>query len=394
MKILKGSQGIVLVIVIMVMVILLSITGAGLLFSSLNLKTASNLKTGTAAIHVADAGIQHALALIPVGTTFPYTTEITLLSSTPFGNGYTYTVKAVNDPASGGGDTRAVLTAEASGPNSSVRKIKAHVGRSTTSWIPPGAVYIPGAATSPVAFDPSGTSFIVTGNDTNYDNSAGSQPAIIGMTSPTGTVVTNIINALDTDSKRQKVTGLGYAAGPPVTPSVQTTSVNIDVNEVAQKFINQLTTVKHLNGLHWTSTECPQSNPCTLGTDAVPQITYIKEGTNHIHLDGYVNGSGVLVIEGRVHLKKEFNFHGLIIQLAPAMDSEDNDENLKFDMQGNARIYGALVLGPNEQNLRFKLKNTSALRYSSQAINMVNSWWGSCCLPKPAKLIAWSEVVQ
>lgn len=394
MKPLKSSQGIALITVIIVMVILVSITGAGLLFSSLNLKTSSNLKTGSAAFHVADAGIQHALAVIPAGTTFPYTTETTILSSVSFGNGYSYTVKVINDPASSGGDSRAILTAEASGPNSSLRKIKAHVGRSTTSWIPPGAVYIPGAATSPVAFDPSGTNFTVNGNDTNYDNSAGSQPAIIGMASPIGTVVTNIINALDTDAKRQRITGLGYAAGPPVTPSVQTTSVNIDVDEVAQKFINQLTTVKYLNGLHWSSTECPQANPCILGTDAVPQITYIKEGTNHIHLDGYVNGSGVLVVEGRVHLKREFNFHGLMIQLAPATDSEDNDENLKFDMQGNARLYGTLLLGPNNQNLRFKLKNTAAVRYSSQAMNMVNTFWGSCCLPKPAKLLAWKEVME
>lgn len=394
MRILKGSQGIALVLVIMVMVIFLSITGASLLFSSLNLKTASNLKGATSAMHIADAGIQHGLALIPSGTTFPYTGETTILNSYSFGYGYVYTVKAVNDPASTGGNTRAIMTSEASGPGTAGRKVKVYVGRSANSWVPPGAVYVPGASSSPVNFDPSGNAFTVTGNDTNYDNGSGAQPPIIGIASPMSSVVSNINNSLNTDSKRQRVTGLGYVAGPPVTPSVQETSVTFDVYEIAQKFINYPTAIKYLNGLHWTTTQCPSSNPCTLGTAATPQITYIKEGTEHIHMEGYVNGSGVLVLEGRVHLRKEFNFDGLVIQLAPTTDSEDNDENLKFEMRDNARIYGALLLGPNNQNLRFNLKNSSAVRYSSQAMNIVNAFWGSCCLPKPAKVVAWHEVTQ
>src|SRR3989304_5797901 len=67
---LKSNQGIAMVVVLAVIVILLSITGASLLLSGLNLKTASNLRTGGGAIHVADAGVQHALGVIPSGTIF------------------------------------------------------------------------------------------------------------------------------------------------------------------------------------------------------------------------------------------------------------------------------------------------------------------------------------
>ena len=125
------------------MALLLSITGASLLFSGLNLKIASNLKSTSVAIHVADAGIQHALALIPSGTTFSYTTETTLLNSYSFGSGYSYTVTAVNDAASSGGNSRTVLTAVATRANSATRKVKAYIGRSTASWAPPGAVNLP-----------------------------------------------------------------------------------------------------------------------------------------------------------------------------------------------------------------------------------------------------------
>ncbi len=396
-------------VVIAMMVILLSITGAALLFSGLTLRTASNLKTGGGAIHAADAGVQHALSVIPSGTTFSYSTNpnapSSVVSTTSF-NGYTYTVTATNDSASSGGNSRAILISAATGPNSSNRKVRAYIGRSTTSWSPPGAVYIPGSSTSPVSFDPAGTSFTVTGNDTNYDNTSGSQPALIGITSPTSSVITSVLTALDTDAKRLRVTGLGYAAGPPVTPSVQTTSTTIDVQTMATNFINQVTAVtcppKCLNGLSTSNSTCPNPlptprpvpDPCILGTDAAPQVTYIKQGTDHTHLDGNVTGSGVLVLDGMVHLQGDFNFHGVIIQLAPATDTDDVDENNKFFMQGNARLYGGLLLGPNNQNLRFKLKSTAAIRYSSTAINMVNTYWSSCCLPKAAKLIAWNEVMQ
>src|SRR5438552_3352774 len=68
--ILRNERGFTLAIVLMMMVVLLSITGAGLLFSSLNVKATANLKGGTAALQAADAGIQHALAATPAGGDF------------------------------------------------------------------------------------------------------------------------------------------------------------------------------------------------------------------------------------------------------------------------------------------------------------------------------------
>jgi len=56
---LKNDRGIALIAIIMMMAILLTISTAGLLMSSVNLKTTSNYKTGTMAFNVADAGINH-----------------------------------------------------------------------------------------------------------------------------------------------------------------------------------------------------------------------------------------------------------------------------------------------------------------------------------------------
>jgi Tfp pilus assembly protein PilX len=58
---LKDKQGITLVVVLVVMVILLSVIGAGLLFSGINSKITGNYQTGTKAFYAADTGINAAL---------------------------------------------------------------------------------------------------------------------------------------------------------------------------------------------------------------------------------------------------------------------------------------------------------------------------------------------
>ena len=63
---LKDNQGITLVVVLMVMAILLSVVGAGLLFSGINTKISGNYQTGTRAFYAADIGINAvAIAITP-----------------------------------------------------------------------------------------------------------------------------------------------------------------------------------------------------------------------------------------------------------------------------------------------------------------------------------------
>lgn len=66
---LRGEQGITLVAVLMVMAILLSIIGAGLLFSGVNTKMTANYQLGTKAFYAADTGINAALSQLSENTT-------------------------------------------------------------------------------------------------------------------------------------------------------------------------------------------------------------------------------------------------------------------------------------------------------------------------------------
>jgi Tfp pilus assembly protein PilX len=76
---LKDERGITLVVTLCVMVILLSIIGAGLLFSGVNTKIALNYQTGTKAFYAADTGINAALnqlTLNPTTSTVPFSTSL------------------------------------------------------------------------------------------------------------------------------------------------------------------------------------------------------------------------------------------------------------------------------------------------------------------------------
>jgi hypothetical protein len=62
MKRIRNENGVTLIVVLMVMVILLSVVGAGLLFSGVNTRMTTNYQTGTRAFYAADAGVNAAMA--------------------------------------------------------------------------------------------------------------------------------------------------------------------------------------------------------------------------------------------------------------------------------------------------------------------------------------------
>ena len=66
---LGNNHGITLVVVLIVMAILLSVIGAGLLFSGVNTKITTNYQTGTRAFYAADAGLSEAVSRLSADTT-------------------------------------------------------------------------------------------------------------------------------------------------------------------------------------------------------------------------------------------------------------------------------------------------------------------------------------
>jgi Tfp pilus assembly protein PilX len=83
---LGSERGVSLIVVLMLMVIILAMAGAGMLFSSMDLRAAGNFRAGTQAFFAADTGVNDAFTRItgdPAASTAPFG-PITLV--TPSGN--------------------------------------------------------------------------------------------------------------------------------------------------------------------------------------------------------------------------------------------------------------------------------------------------------------------
>jgi hypothetical protein len=70
---LEDNCGITLIVVLMVMAILLSVIGAGMLFSGINTKITGNYQTGTRAFYAADIGINAIASALTMNPTFSST---------------------------------------------------------------------------------------------------------------------------------------------------------------------------------------------------------------------------------------------------------------------------------------------------------------------------------
>jgi len=404
--------------VIFVMAFFLLFVTGSLVFSQLELKKASNAKLVTQAVETADAGLQHALAVISSGWNFN-TNLVTTTCTTPpcpityknntgsqiyisdwsFAPGFSYTVTAKNDnPADSGGATSdtnniIILNSKASGPNGTTKEAQAYVKRSLVSFLPPGAVYLP-ASSATITFG-LGSLFFISGNDTGYNGLPASSPAasVNGVATVTEAVKTAFTNAL-LSSRYSLAQGADYTTTPTLTPSVFTTPTVIDVNQIATNFFNNPSTVKYLAGLQTSSSSCTSISPCVYGTDAAPQITYIRESTDqHIHLDGYVTGSGVLVTEGKTHIYGDFNFHGLVVSVSLGVTgglANGADDPDAFSMRNNAKLFGGLLIGVTGNSQKFDMRNSAKIYYSSQAMTMVNGLCGTC-VPQPPRVFAWLD---
>jgi len=356
---LKNSQGMALVVIIFVGAILLTLTGASLLFSSLDLKATSAMKDGTIAFQVADTGIHHALALIPSGDTFPYssTTEVVPSTVHPSITGFSYSVTAINT----NGGTQAILTSTAQGPNGARKVVVAYVSRGNFGL---GATSLPGSTASATETTFAGTSFSINGND-----NCSAAPAVPGIVVTDPALATELTNETTSDgglasNQKDLVTGAGG------TPSVVTIQ---PLSQTVTQIGDAYTALSHtdLAGGHYSGND-------DWGTSSSPRITRI---TGNADIQGTIEGYGVLIVDGTLGVQGNFTFHGLVIARG----------TVQVQITGNAGIYGSLMLGAStvdDTAYDLDVRGNAHIRYDSCALAAANGW---VPLPKAAKLVAWQE---
>ena len=358
-SVLKNSQGMALVVVVFVAAILFTLVSSALLFSSLDLKLTSNLKLGDIDLQVADTGVHHALAVIPAGTTFPYSSSTTVVPSTnqPAVSGFSYSVTAVNTA----GDTQAILTSTALGPNGTKKIIEAYIGRGTFGL---GAVSLPGAIAANTETNFSGDSFTINGNDNC--NAAPPAPGI-AVTDPA--LATEITNNTTSDgglasNQMDNVTGAGESPSVSVIPPMSQT-----VSQIADAYLNLS---------HTDLAGGDYSGNGDWGTSSTPRITRV---TGDADIQGTIEGYGVLIVDGALGVAGNFTFHGLVIARG----------QVQVQVTGNAGVYGSLLIGASttpDAGYELDVRGNAHIRYDSCALAPADGW---VTLPKAAKLLAWQE---
>lgn len=357
-RITTNDRGLALTVTIFFITILLTLLGAGLFLSEMDLKVTGSHKRSAQAFELADSGIQHSLALIPVGTAFPYGSPLQLIDSAglPFAAGFDYSVVAVNAAA----NTQAILTSTSQGPQNSRKVIVAYVGRGGYGF---GAVHVPGDAGN-IETTFSGNSFSINGTDR-----CGVASAVPGISITDPALATEITNTSLADggldsSQMDNVTGAG--GSPSVRVTFQSPTM---VSDLASAFLGQIHTA--IPGGNYGGNE-------SWGTAASPRITRI---TGDANIQGTIDGYGVLIIDGALDVSGNFTFNGLVIARG----------DIEVQFTGNAGIFGSVLLTESsayDPTVELDVRGNAHIRYDSCALAAADGW---VPLPKAARLLAWQE---
>ncbi|MBM4013750.1 MAG: hypothetical protein FJ293_02140 [Planctomycetes bacterium] len=203
------------------------------------------------------------------------------------------------------------------------------------------AIYVDDAAAT---FKFSGTAFLISGNDTNIDGSAGpgaAKPGIGTVGDPNG-----IKSQLKTNQK-PKVIGLG---GPPSVANVGD--------------IDMPTTIDSLKALATIVFNGPDDLYSGDLGDFDAKVAVITHAKGNLKLNGSSSGCGILIVDGDVDFNGNFDFAGLIyVSGAVRFNGGGGGKNLR----------GALfTLGAVTGN-DVTINGSVDLRYSSEAITLVNT---------------------
>lgn len=358
---LYNQNGIALILALFVMVLLSVLLGSMLLFAGINIRAATHWKSGVTTLQAADAGIHHALGIIPLGHVFSYTANTTLLSSFPFENGHSYAIDVINDPASPGGDTRAILTATAFGPNQAKKVVTAYIKRGNFGL---GATSLPGSLAQNAETNFSGDTFTINGND--RCNKVPAVPAIM-VTDPA--LATEITNETSSDGGLT-VGQFDNVIGPGANNSVRATAPpEKSVLRYADDYLafphTTLPGATYGGNDHW-------------GTNGLPRITHV---TDDVRIAGTIDGYGVLVLDGALHVSGDFTFNGLIVMRGEG----------EIRATGNAKIYGAVLIAENttqDADYELDIRGTVNIQFDSCALAAAEGW---SPLPKLPEITAWNE---
>ena len=348
MTALGNQRGTALVAALSISMILLPLGALVALQCRTDLSIQHNLRSDIETFYIAEAGLAHAVAEIPPGSSFEQ-----LLAGPDHitGTGDDGTFPFVEGPPAAfpsppfrydvrvepNGGTMLRIVSRASGANGSAKVVETLVTRSPLPFTP-AALYAETTSTN-VSL---GGNFRLSG----IDHQVGFPP--VPQTNPTAPVPALSTPRADAELPlRTDLSGAapGQVSGAGAAPSVATVA-RLDVGSYASSLANAPAATVH---------SAAPVDDATWGTRQSPQLSIVA---GDLHVSGRLTGSGVLVVKGSFQVDGTVEFSGLVVVLGAIV----------FDSTSTVTLLGTLWQAAS-QDERLELRGSGAVAYSSDALS-------------------------
>jgi hypothetical protein len=383
-----GERGLALAMTMFAMTVLVMAAAAASMIASADVHATRNYRGATQAHFVAESGISHALQSINAVGVLDFDNEVVGgwdlflgSSSRAFSatSGFRYTVTPLPDAADA--MNRGYLRAVATGTDGTRNVVVARILRTNIPATAPGAIYL--ATDQQTNSDFRGNSWRIDGNDHLYSGGAGPEPPIPGLSTRTQANTDEAIASLN-GTQLDNVTGLGYQAGSPPTPSIMTSPSAPSMSQ-----LNQIvdTLIAEPPPIFQSIPNTSIQGNAVFGTPDSPKITYFPSSTT-IRGGGTVDGAGILIVEGDLTIAGDLNFKGLIIVRGRTTVDQHNEGDTVIT--GHANIYGSLWT----YDVDLVVGGSANVFYSSQALALANNTVVTGALPAPVRIVSLADCAQ
>ncbi len=198
----------------------------------------------------------------------------------------------------------------------------------------------------------SGSAFLISGNDTNPDGSAGLEGALSGIAVNSLAAYNEILASLNA-TQQSRVQGDGGTPSLELDPTMDADALEAFYEQVRD------------NATHVYDAGYVASGEASLGTPDNPRITLVRSGSLEVR---NATGAGIIIIEEGASLDCRGNldnFQGIILVRGDA------------DMtRGNIHIYGAMMFGGDNPALQIDIdfRGNVNVVYSSSVVNSVQEF--------------------
>ncbi|MFQ5665055.1 MAG: PilX N-terminal domain-containing pilus assembly protein [Candidatus Binatia bacterium] len=384
----RDQDGCALVASLLLLVLLLTLAGAVLLLSTLDLRSTSHYRTGNQALFAAESGLLHALSTmnergvqsfeeVAAAQTWNglYGPSLKTIPNYPQ---FSYKVGVAADAADP--VNRGSITVTGSAPLQAERVVRIALVRSNAGGLP-GALYLSADTIDSATFQ--GNAFGIDGNDhTVLGDANPSGPLKPGIATRNDGVAGTVTNSLSNQQK-DNVQGLGFSLDP-LTPSVRATG-GPTVNDLDQILASILANAPGAV----TSSQSAFNGNDTFGTLAAPQVTHLTDP--NVRLNGNATGAGVLIVDGSLTVSGDLNFVGWIIVRGDTVINVTGNADDGTIVLGNATIRGALWTG----HLQVQVGGSAIIDYCDACLRLVaDSASGNLIgnVPRPMSVVSWQEL--